>query len=372
MTLKKTVSRHLSNVLGWRTGRKIVVIESDDWGSTRFPNLERINIFKKAGYNVDKCGFSRYDCLESNSDMTELYNLLSGFRDVKGNHPIITTLNLVSNPDYTLILADNFQNYHSQDLQETARSYPDHDKIFDLYREGIDRKFVLPQFHGREHLNISRWMHDLQTGVSDTIFAAKHSVSGISPTYAKKIKKGYRTSFDLFLEGDVADHQKFVADGLIKFQTLFNYKARYFVPPNGLFSNQLLYTLKAGGVEYIGVSKIQNHPVGVDKYASQWHWVGQKNSLGQTYITRNAFFEPMAKKRDWVDECMQNIKIAFLWNKPAVISTHRANYTGTIDIKNRENGLSRLHELLSAMLKKWPEVEFMSSVDLGILLGGKK
>ena len=34
----KNALRNLSNLPGWRTSRKIVVIESDDWGTIRMPS----------------------------------------------------------------------------------------------------------------------------------------------------------------------------------------------------------------------------------------------------------------------------------------------------------------------------------------------
>jgi hypothetical protein len=65
---------------------------------------------------------------------------------------------------------------------------------------------------------------------------------------------------------------------------------------------------------------------------------------------------------------MKQIETAFFWNKPAIISSHRVNFCGHIDPKNREIGLSALKELLQKIVKKWPDVEFMSSVELGVLI----
>ena len=69
--------------------------------------------------------------------------------------------------------------------------------------------------------------------------------------------------------------------------------------------------------------------------------------------------------RDWVDSCLNDIRIAFAWRNPAVIGTHRVNYIGGIDRSNRDRGLRELSALLTAILKKWPDVEFMSSEQLG-------
>ena len=57
--------------------------------------------------------------------------------------------------------------------------------------------------------------------------------------------------------------------------------------------------------------------------------------------------------------------IAYYWNKPAIISTHRLNYVGYINPSNRDKNLKLLDHLLSSILKKWPDVEFMTSVELG-------
>ena len=68
---------------------------------------------------------------------------------------------------------------------------------------------------------------------------------------------------------------------------------------------------------------------------------------------------------------MQQIEAAFRWNLPANISSHRVNFCGHIDPKNRETGLKALKELLDAIVKRWPEVEFMSSDQLGDLISAR-
>ena len=100
-----------------------------------------------------------------------------------------------------------------------------------------------------------------------------------------------------------------------------------------------------------------------------------KNRYNQRYLTRNCFFEPGSREsgdnKDWVNDCMREIEIAFRCHKPATISTHRVNYTGTLHTENRENSLKKLDSLLSTIIKKWPNVEFMTSMELGDLISGK-
>lgn len=66
--------------------------------------------------------------------------------------------------------------------------------------------------------------------------------------------------------------------------------------------------------------------------------------------------------------CLKHIDIAFKWNKPAVISIHRLNFMGGLDVTNFERGLKHLSTLLKEIVKRWPDVEFMASEELGVLI----
>jgi len=82
-------------------------------------------------------------------------------------------------------------------------------------------------------------------------------------------------------------------------------------------------------------------------------------------LSRNGLFEPSLDQNiDWVDKCLESINIAFRWNKPAVIGTHRLNFIGSIDPNNRDRNLKMFDELLKKIITKWPDVEFISSKDL--------
>ncbi|MBK8599652.1 MAG: hypothetical protein IPN80_03090 [Flavobacterium sp.] len=112
--------------------------------------------------------------------------------------------------------------------------------------------------------------------------------------------------------------------------------------------------------------KTQLIPTGTfDQYTYLRHTFGETNSLGIKYNIRNCVFEPsLNPNRDWVNSCLAQISSAFHWNKPAVICAHRINFVGFIDKKNRDRGLQDLDLLLTSILKKWPEVHFISTDEL--------
>ncbi|GAF03251.1 hypothetical protein [Saccharicrinis fermentans] len=48
-----------------------------------------------------------------------------------------------------------------------------------------------------------------------------------------------------------------------------------------------------------------------------------------------------------------------------MISSHRVNYVGGLDVQNRSRGLKQLEQLLKQITKTWPDVEFITSEELG-------
>lgn len=51
MNIKAQIRKNWANLPGWHTRRKIVVIESDDWGSIRMPEFENIRSIRP-GYGL--------------------------------------------------------------------------------------------------------------------------------------------------------------------------------------------------------------------------------------------------------------------------------------------------------------------------------
>jgi len=73
---RKLIGLYL-NSFGWRTNRKIIVIESDDWGCIRMPSKEVYNSLIVKGYPVDKLPYLKYDSLETKNDFDALFDVLN-------------------------------------------------------------------------------------------------------------------------------------------------------------------------------------------------------------------------------------------------------------------------------------------------------
>jgi hypothetical protein len=366
------IIKNLSNLPGWKSNRKIVVFESDDWGSIRMPsNLVREKL-ESALLNMGSKSRARYtklDTLASENDLHALFETLSKVKDRNDKHPVFTAVSIVANPDFDKIRDSNYNQYFYEPFTTTLQKYK-HVNAFSMWQEGVKNNLFVPQFHGREHLNVQVWMRHLLANDYETHKAFEQQCWG----YANKNKYhiDYQAAFDIEFASDIVCQEIILEEGLRLFEELHGYKADFFVPPNGPFNNKLEETAAKNGIKYMSASKMQNEPQGEGIQKKRVHWLGQKNKHNQIYITRNCFFEPSDRSKDWVKSCLEDIDNAFKWNKPAVISSHRVNYIGGLDIQNRKFCLNELGRLLKNITEKWTEAEFITSSELGDIIKNKK
>ena len=367
-----SILKRLSNIPGWRTKRKIVVFESDDWGTIRTSSIEAVERLSAKGIDFSSLDAHRYsfnDTLASVADLTALFEVLMSARDWNNNPAVFTAVSLVANPDFTAIRDSGFTQYFYEPFTETLKRFPGCEGSFELWKQGINAKIFIPQFHGREHLNISSWMHALKHGHLETLEVFNEGMWGYVNTFYEGREINYQEAFNIYDPEEIPFLEEVLKDGLNLFEKLFGYRARFFVAPNGPFPKKLEKNLALHGITFISQSKIQNEPLGYGKTRKVFHYLGMKNKFGQIYITRNCFFEPGSLlKKDWVGSCMNEIELAFRWHKPAIISSHRVNYIGSLNKDNRINNLNLLHKLLADITRRWPDVEFMSTDQLGSLI----
>lgn len=365
------VFKNLSNIPGWRTKRKLVIIESDDWGSIRMPSINVFNNLTKEGLDLisdEGARFNAYDSLATSGDLAALFETLSSIKDSTGRPPVITPVSVVANPDFRKIRDSSFREYFYEPFAETLKRYPGCENSFALWKEGIKHRLFIPQFHGREHLNVGVWLRALQSKNLKIKLAFENNMWGISTIDDPQIKLEVQAAFDFIDLDDLVYQTDVIKTGLDLFEELFGYRATFFVPPNGPFSSKLEQPCLDNGIKFLSCSKLQIEPIGQFKTKKRVHWLGQRTGSGLICLTRNCFFEPSQSGNDWVDSCLFDISNSFRWNKPAVISSHRVNFIGALHESNRSSGLRQLQLLLKSIIKQWPDTEFITSAELGSLI----
>ena len=374
-SMKSRIMRNVVNIPGWSTTRKILVIESDDWGSERVRSNEDSEALEKAGFDLSDTSFYRYDGLETDDDVRGLLEVLSKYKDRNGNHPVFTLACNVANPDYKRIKATNFEEYHYISSKQACNEDPRRKNVFDLHKEGISKGLTYPVFHGREHLNVQRWLRLLQAKDPSVSLLFEHGSCNYIYGINKQFLGELPAAFDLEFASDLDYQREVIDDGLELFRKTWGYESRYFIMPNGPINNQLEKDTYSKGVQFLLGDRRQNEPLGDGKYKKHLRWIGNRNRFGQYYLTRNGFLEPGVVEAGLCNDALEKgllaVERAFRWHKPAIISSHRINYIGFLNPEVRDKGLKTLDLFLAAVLKRWPDVEFMNSVQLGNLIAKK-
>lgn len=357
----------LFNLPGWHTKRKLVVFESDDWGSIRIPNRSEYNYFENLGFPMSESPYC-LDSLESNVDITSLLEVLGSFKSNSGVKPIFTINNIVANPDFIRIRENNFEEYFYEPFTRTYERYPDHDKSYKYLEQGIHDDLLIPQLHGREHINTEKWLRLLKEENTQMLDFFDRFMYGLPDSVLNEDKFLLQRVFSNS-KAESKNHCDILSDAVMLFQKIWGYAPNSFIAPNYFWDEVIESYLVKNDIKYLQGQRAQFMAKSNGTYKAKYHFTGQRSKSGLLYLVRNCYFEPsFSYKKDWVSSCMKEILRSFQLHKPAIIGTHRVNYIGGIDEKNRQHGLKELSALIKEIIRNWPEVEFISSDQLGDII----
>jgi hypothetical protein len=364
----------ITNIPGYRTNKKIVVIESDDWGSIRVSSKNAYDKFLKEGFPVNECAYNSNDSLESNQDLEILFETLVKFKDKNNSYPKITANYLVANPDFKKIKDSNYSIYFFEPLTETINSYPNSSNIIELAKKGMLAGIFRPQLHGREHIQINNWLKNLGKGDKNSLLAFEEKMFTVSRGVGSSCKRENLDGFGCYIKEEIIQLEKTLLDASTLFENIWGYKSKSIIAPCYTWRPEAEEFFHNIGVEFIQSGRVQTIS-GLNGQPNTYkrRYTGQKNKLNQIYTMRNATFEPSSNpNKDWIDSCLFEISTAFKWKKPAIISSHRLNFIGSISEMNRTKNINLLNDLLKRVITKWPDVEFMTSDQLGDLIKYRK
>ena len=230
------------------------------------PSRKVFDALLRAEIPVNTSHYTLYDSLESNADLEMLMETLTKFKDSTGRPPAITGVNIVVNP-ISKNCRREFYRIFLRAVHRDLPAIPQHNNVYALWKEGIEKRLLVPVFHGREHLNVKRWMHALHTEHKSTLKAFEHQITGI-PRHGidGEMVPDFQAAFDIDTPDDLSYLKIVLETGLDLFEKLYGYRSRYFVPTNGPFNNTLEEDLRRKGVDYINTAKIQKEPTGNGKY----------------------------------------------------------------------------------------------------------
>jgi hypothetical protein len=366
--MKQTLLNHIKNIPGWRTNRKLVLFAVDDYGTVRLHSKAAREQLDQAGLPIDS-RFDAYDTLETREDLEALYDVLDSVKDRDGKAAVFTPYALPCNINFEQMQEEDYQAYRYEHLPATYKKLsalqPNaYEGTWALWREGIEKGLMAPQFHGREHLNLKVFEEKLQRRDPDIMTALQNrSYTSIRQQDYPTI--GWTAAFSFAQTEELERFPGILKSGLDAFESVFGYRATTFTPPAQQFHPALYPALWEHGIQAIDRPLRYRQHLGNGKYKQVWSRMRADASTGKVTLVRNVVFEPTDERNiDWVAYTLKQIAAAFRWRKPAIISSHRVNFCGHINEKNREKGLNDLKELLQEIVKRYPEVEFISMGEL--------
>jgi hypothetical protein len=356
--MKSTVILHLKNLIGTKCQRKLVAICLDDYGNVRLHSRDALAELERQRL-PRRIHFDEFDALETSKDLESMFEVLSSVKDSKGNNARLTALANVANADFAKMKADGFENYSYEMLPTTyGKLGNEYQNCMELWRQGIDRHLIRPEFHGREHLNLRILMAKLKNRNHDvlTCFSQNSLARLTEPTGSHS---SWTAAFEFNEKKELSEHCEIIADGINCFERVFARRPGVFNSPGGKEHPSLHPFLKQQGFRIVERSFFHWAHQGKGRFRPSFARARAETKLKPAISIRNCVFEPTAPAHiDWVAKTLQQIEIAFYWNRPAIISCHRVNFVGKICEKNRQTGLSALRSLLAAIVARWPDVEF--------------
>lgn len=367
MNMVYDIRNIVQNIPGWHTNRHFIIIESDDWGSIRMPSMDVYSKLITNGIQLGKYGYEKVDTLASKEDLDYLFELCLSFKDINGNPLVITANAVVGNPDFDKIRESEFLEYFWEPVDITMNRYYGSESPLVTWHRGMDAKVFHPQLHGREHVNVPMWLNTLKADYPGARFAFENGVFSIlvDKEFDSRVKNTSALRYNG--EDDFKIVEASIMEASSKFIELFGYKSESFIAPSFSWDRQIENVLSSVGVKYL-----QGMAMHFYNGKRTLNYIGRTNIQGQIYLNRNVDFElTQNPNRDNVDLALSQIATAFKWHKPATISMHRLNFIGVLDKKNRDANLKQMQVLFMKIQQRWPDVEFITSDQLGRLIESK-
>lgn len=340
----------LGRMAHWRCAEPVLVFESDDWGLERRASSERLKALGEPGERAD-------EETETADDLRRLFDVLGRHRDVTGRPAAFSANFIVANPDHDAIARDHYDVYH--EIPIGAR-----EDIRAAYREGMERRVFCAELHGRRHFSVEEWLADLRRDVVGARqLSSEHRHGGVS--LFKGQGQRYHTEYVSWRTGVEPDEETLARDlndSLDVLERLFGRRPSSTIAPHYVFSSRTETAWGRAGLRFIQGGNYQVLRGDGGGYGRRWvsHALGERSPSGLRYLHRFVQFEPRPERpHQGIAAALPRILSCFKQRIPAVVDTHRMNFTG----RYGSEGLRQLVELLDTLGPLRPR--FLTTTELG-------
>jgi hypothetical protein len=284
----------------FRCEEPVVVLESDDWGLRRRPCRDEV-----AAWGTPSDWADEHE--ETPADVERLAEVLD-------RHGAVLTANLVAaNPDHEAIAADDFATYHDRPIDQTLAP-----EVLAGLRDG---PFSL-QLHGRAHVDVDRWLADLR---DDEPGARALFAAGADGGLALVKEHGWRyhseqVSWSSGAHRSTEELVTWLRPAVETVGRVAGTPPRAAVAPHYVLSDEGEAAWAELGIKFVQAAERRLRPG--DERSS---YLGQRGPGGLVHLTRNVRFDPRPSRSH---DASAQLRRCVAVGLPAVVDTHRINYTG--------------------------------------------
>ncbi len=326
---------------------KAVVLESDDWGLCAWSADEEAHraLRDTPAYRSAAGRVYGRSTLESCEDVRRLCAVLEEVRGADGLSPVWQANTVIAAPDYSRLHPPDYAPAEFPTrIQPEAPSRWTRPGLWDQVRRAIERDLWWPELHGMLHIPASSWLESLRRGDSDSRLAFEQQ--GL---ICRAAESG--TEFDAREPREL--RERHLALAVQAFSSLFGRKPSSFCPPDYGWDSAL--TASAAG---LGIIVMQGwvEQAGL-RFSYPRRWLRRRawpRRLGPLHVMPGRIaFEPRGSAGGGplgARRALERIRRSWSAGRPAVLSTHRANYAH-LDGEWSEAGRSQLRTLLDGIAR---------------------
>jgi hypothetical protein len=348
LAFQNRVVRKLHYWADWRCLEPVVVFESDDWGMERRACADFIRTFAAPGDWAD-------EELETSDDLARLYKVLERHCDPNGRAASFTANFVVANPDFESIARDQFTHYYDTPIGQK-------DELKQHWIEGYQRRVFFPQYHGRSHFWPDAWLRDLRDGIpgAQRMFERRYH-GGLSLVQGEDWR--YHSEYTYWPTGEERTNDElrtWLVGGLEFFHQVFGFFPRSTIATHYILTPAMADAWRLAGGEFVQGTNYRIMRGAGGRFRSLSHTLGERFADGLLLLGRNVKFDPRPQRaQHGVKFAFRQIKRCFESHVPALIDTHRINFTG----RWRDQSIGALDSLLCALRPYRPR--FLTTVELG-------
>jgi hypothetical protein len=346
---------------GFFFDRPLLLIQSDDWGRVGVRDEEGFAELRQAGVSLGENPYDFYT-LETSEDVDALAMILKRHKDSVGRSAVVAMYFVVANVDFAKAAQSNYREMPMRPLAEGFPGRWHRPGLLQAYRHGIAEGTIFAGLHGSTHFCRPAVQRELTAGSERAQFlrtlwkAESPYIFWRMPWIGYEYWDPERPAEKRHLPADL--QSRAINEAVHAFQQMFRSAPTSACAPGYRADGNTHRSWKAAGVKIA-----QNGPGGMR--APRFDRYGLLN------LYRNVSFEPSVDPDFSLEHSLRSALECFSRGIPAVLSIHSINCHSSLK-SFRSSTLRFLHEFLTEIEKRFPDLLYLHDADLYDLIAHGK